>query len=109
VTCTRSTTLGLRPHAESQACAYVPCRPSDTETNPPRPDQPLGVLSCSAPLACPFESSAEPPPYAMSATAMTIGSETTEATEVTIVRVLKVPWVDSPSSDLYIQKKLLLT
>ena len=32
-----------------------------------------------------------PPAYAMSATAMTIGSETTEATEVTIVRVLKVP------------------
>src|SRR5919112_6260012 len=45
----------------------------------------------------------------MSATAMTIGSETTEATEVTIVRVLKVPWVESPSKDLYIQKKLLLT
>ena len=47
--------------------------------------------------------------YAMSATAMTIGSETTEAMEVTVVRVLKVPWVDSPSSDLNIQKKLLLT
>lgn len=29
--------------------------------------------------------------YAMSATAMTIGSETTEAMEVTIVSVLKVP------------------
>lgn len=48
-------------------------------------------------------------PYAMNATTMTNGSETTEAMEVTMVRVLKVPWVDSPSSDLNIQKKLLLT
>ena len=27
---------------------------------------------------------------------MTIGSETTEAIDVTIVSVLKVPWVDNP-------------
>src|SRR5688572_402029 len=93
------------------SCARCPelRHPVGHRDEPPRPDQPLRGLSCSARLACPFESSAEPPPYAMSATAMTIGSETTEATEVTIVRVLKVPWVDSPSSDLYIQKKLLLT
>jgi hypothetical protein len=48
-------------------------------------------------------------PYAMSATAMTIGSETTDAMDVTVVNVLKVPCVDNPSSDLNIQKKLLLT
>jgi len=31
---------------------------------------------------------------------MTMGSETTEAMDVTIVRALNVPWVDSPSSVL---------
>ena len=40
---------------------------------------------------------------------MTIGSETIEGRDATIVRVLKVPWVESPSSDLNIWKKMLLT
>src|SRR4051794_25975739 len=64
---------------------------------------------CDGALGQPAGRDLRPSPYAMSATAMTIGSETSEAREVTIVRVLKVPWVDSPSSDLNIQKKLLLT
>ena len=40
---------------------------------------------------------------------MTIGNETSEPMAVTVVMVFKVPCVDRPSSDLYSQKKLLLT
>src|SRR5215207_10856760 len=40
---------------------------------------------------------------------MTIGSDTTEATDVATVRVLRLPLVDRPSRALNIQKKLLLT
>ena len=49
------------------------------------------------------------PGHRTTAASITSGSETTEATEVTSVRVLSVPLVDRPSSDLNIQKKLLLT
>ena len=45
----------------------------------------------------------------MTAAAITSGSDTTDATEVTRVSVLSVPFVERPSSDLNIQKKLLLT
>ena len=45
----------------------------------------------------------------MSDATMTIGSDTTEATDVATVRVLRLPLVDRPSSALNIQKKLLLT
>src|SRR5215216_6282239 len=45
----------------------------------------------------------------MSDATMTIGSDTSEATEVATVRVLRLPLVDRPSSALNIQKKLLLT
>src|SRR5215212_4930936 len=40
---------------------------------------------------------------------MTIGSDTSEATDVATVRVFKLPLVDRPSRALNIQKKLLLT
>jgi hypothetical protein len=46
---------------------------------------------------------------AISDATMTIGSDTTEATDVATVRVLRLPLVDRPSSALNIQKKLLLT
>jgi hypothetical protein len=40
---------------------------------------------------------------------ITIGSDTTDAMQVTIVSVLSAPLVERPSSPLNIQKKLLLT
>jgi hypothetical protein len=46
---------------------------------------------------------------AISDATMTIGSDTSEATEVATVRVLRLPLVDRPSRALNIQKKLLLT
>src|SRR5215204_3492906 len=46
---------------------------------------------------------------AMSEATMTIGSDTSEATEVATVRVLRLPLVDRPRRALNIQKKLLLT
>ena len=46
---------------------------------------------------------------AISDATMTIGSDTSEATDVATVRVLRLPLVDRPSRALNIQKKLLLT